>query len=169
MELMFYSFGWVDGGKITVSGGCKRFCRFLVRREAAAKISEQRYRKLYASPGLFGERSRKIHAIEDEKKIGERMVMPLQVPGPSVQDACFYHLGRDSAAKTRAELKGVPICSAGKPGGETSLMLSRSGTTAHSFPHFWGVINVQMKQSGYCIGELRRRRLRVEVLKMPWC
>lgn len=35
--------------------------------------------------------------------------MPLQVPAPTAQDVCFYDLGRDSAAKTRAELNSVPI------------------------------------------------------------
>lgn len=82
--------------------------------------------------------------------------MPLQVPAPSAQDVCFHDLGRDSAAKTRAEPNSVPIYRVLEAGWRGSIY-------AHPFPHFWGVIAVQMKQSRYCIGELRRRRPPVEV------
>lgn len=66
---MFYSFGWVDGGKLAVAGGFAAS-----RREAAAKISRAEVRRLCASPGLVDERSSKIHinTTVDEKNRGSQ-------------------------------------------------------------------------------------------------
>lgn len=99
----FTSFGWVDGGKTTLNGGCGRFCCFSMRGEAAAKMSEQRFQRLYASP-LSEERSCKIHTIEDEKNRGAsgNASAGSSSFGPGCLLLHQYSLGRDSAAKTRA-------------------------------------------------------------------
>ncbi|PTB38904.1 hypothetical protein M441DRAFT_241016 [Trichoderma asperellum CBS 433.97] len=72
-------------------------------------------------------------------------------------------IARRKHEQSSVEHRSSPYRPAGWRASIDATSSNCSGATTHSPPQFLGVANVQMRQSGYCIGELRQRWLRVGV------